>query len=109
VVPDAELYLRTYTAQIEGKDSLLFPYQTKEEGESCWTPLQSVNRVFYQDRNSPFGHCTMYDFSLLGKMLKESGFSVITRCEFRTGLDPVLLIDTPGRKVESLYLEATIL
>lgn len=107
VVPDAGLYLDTYARRSAGDLSVSFPYQTEETRDPLWTPLASVNRVFYQDRESPFGHCAMYDFALLRLLLEHSGFSAVVRRRFREGSDPRLLIDTPARACESLYVEAT--
>lgn len=107
IVPDAELYLRTYVRQLDGDRSVLFPYQAAEERQSSWTPLASVNRVFYQDRESLFGHRMMFDHALLAALLRDSGFTRVTRRNFREGADARLLVDTPDRRVESLYVEAS--
>ncbi len=107
IVPDGELYLRTYAAHLAGDDSQTFPYQTEEKARDLWSPMVSVNRVFYQDRESPFGHRTIFDFQLLQLLLQEAGFTRVVRREFRSGTDVRLLIDTPDRRVESLYLEAS--
>ncbi len=106
VVPDAELYLRTYLSRIEGYPSPPFPYESSEVGNSLWTPLWSVNRIYYQDRESLFGHRCMFDFDLLEKALASVGFRDITKCTFGQGSDPSLLIDQESRSVESLYVEA---
>jgi len=108
VVPDAELYLRTYARQVEGDDSRRFPYQDDECRSALWTPVLSVNRVFYQDRESLHGHRTMFDFQLLERVLLDCGFSDVQRQAFRRGADTRLLIDTPTREVESLYVEAGV-
>jgi predicted SAM-dependent methyltransferase len=107
IVPDAEIYLRAYIGQLGGDTTHRFPFQEAESRDANWTPLHSVNRVFYQDRESPFGHQTMYDYSMLKKLMENCGFSRVTRCGFQSGSDPVLLIDSPERRVESLYVEAT--
>jgi hypothetical protein len=41
----------------------------------------------------------------LGLLLHEAGFRSVDRTEFMKGRDPTLLIDAPGRAVESLYIE----
>jgi len=107
VVPDGELYLRTYFQQVFGDNSQPFPYQEAESRQPLWTPMASVNRIFYQDRESLFGHRTIYDFALLAAVLRDGGFDHIQKCRFREGRDGRLLIDTPARAVESLYVEAT--
>ena len=107
VVPDGELYLRTYVRQLAGDASHRFPYQEAEQARGSWSPMVSVNRVFYQDRESLFGHRTIFDFQLLELLLRECGFDQVVRRRFGEGADPRLLIDTPGRKGESLYVEAS--
>lgn len=106
VVPDAELYLRTYVEHVGGNGARSFPFQGEEQSGGVWTPLVSVNRVFYQDRDSPFGHRTMFDFQLLAAVLKNAGFAHVARQEFRKGSDSTLLIDSTDRRLESLYVEA---
>jgi len=108
VVPDAGIYLRTYVRQVAGDLADVFPYQEQEAKDPLWTPVVSVNRVFYQDRESPFGHRTMYDFQLLRQVLVAAGFGTVVQREFAQGADSRLLIDTPSRQVESLYVEATL-
>lgn len=107
IVPDAGLYLATYARQSAGDRTVAFPYQADEMRDPLWSPLASVNRVFYQDRESPFGHCAMYDFAHLRLVLEHCGFVAVTRRGFGEGADPRLLIDTPSRACESLYVEAT--
>ena len=106
VVPDGGLYLRTYAAQAQGKPEPRFPFQDEEERDPLWTPIASVNRVFYQDRESLAGHRVIYDFALLAKLLTRSGFADAQQREYRRGADATLLVDTPERASESLYLEA---
>ena len=106
VVPDAELYLRTYVRQMDGESNLQNPFQYLDAATPPWTPLRTVDRVFYMDRKSPFGHCTMFDFQLLATVLADCGFAGIIRQEFRRGRDPVLLVDASHRQIESLYVEA---
>jgi predicted SAM-dependent methyltransferase len=108
VVPDGELYLRTYHAQMSGHSLPQFPYQATEATAELWCPMMSVNRIFYQDRESLFGHRTIFDFRLLRLLLEKCGFVDVTRCDFRQSGDPQLAIDSPDRQVESLYVEATV-
>jgi SAM-dependent methyltransferase len=108
VVPDGGLYLQTYARQVAGDTSVAFPYQEQEARDPLWTPVVSVNRVFYQDRESLFGHRTIYDFQLLRQLLVAAGFGAVVQREFGQGADARLLIDTPSRRVESLYVEATV-
>ena len=107
VVPDGELYLRTYMQQLEGDASRRFPFQEHEKAQGLWSSIVSVNRVFYQDRESPFGHRTIFDFQLLELLLRAGGFDQVVRRNFGEGADARLLVDTPARRSESLYVEAT--
>jgi predicted SAM-dependent methyltransferase len=104
VVPDAQLYLKTYFHRAQGDATKLFPYEALKPN---WLPILHVNRVFYEARESLMGHCIMFDFDLISQLLKECGFHNVNRKGFRSGDDPVLLIDSPGREPESLYVEAT--
>lgn len=108
VVPDGELYLRRYCARVDGADAPAFPYESCERVGDVHVPMVSVNRVFYQDRDSPAGHRAMFDYALLATLLRHSGFGTVSRRAFGVGADPHLLIDTAARAAESLYVEATV-
>lgn len=108
VVPDAEIYLRTYLAQLGGDKNAKFPFQDQEVFNGVTSPVLSVNRVFYQDRDSSSGHQFIYDFNLMEKLLKKVGFSSVNRSDFREGNNSILLIDDIGRREESLYVEAFV-
>ncbi len=105
IVPDAGLYLDTYHARKTGS-SPSFPFEAGESWEGDFVPLLSVNRIFYQDRDSAAGHRTMYDEALLGLVLRHAGFDDVKRRAFKQGEIPELLLDTPSRECESLYMEA---
>ncbi|MDI1249703.1 MAG: hypothetical protein PSV13_12635 [Lacunisphaera sp.] len=107
IVPDGELYLRTYAAQLAGDPTRTFPYQAEEQARDLWSPMVSVNRIFYQDRESLFGHRTIFDFPLLQLLLQEADFTRVVRRDFLDGADTTLLVDTPAWRVESLYAEAS--
>ena len=107
VVPDAELYLSLYHRQNEGDTTASFPFQSSEAFDGVYSPLLSVKRVFYQDRDSLFGHRCMYDFSLLASLLRRIGFDSVQRTSFGQGRNPSLLIDSESRRSESLYVEAS--
>jgi hypothetical protein len=106
IVPDAELYLRTYVNKIDGDSRAVFPFPSERLAEGIDSPVLSVNRVFYQDRESPFGHCVMYDYQLLQALLAKEGFSWVRKVAFMQGSAPSLLIDSESRRSESLYVEA---
>jgi SAM-dependent methyltransferase len=90
VLADGELYLRSYVARTP------LPYA---EGDA--TPIVSINRVFHA-----YGSLFIWDFETLSATLLKSGFQDATKAAFGVGRDPKLLIETPSRKVESLYVEA---
>jgi hypothetical protein len=104
IVPDAGLYLDTYSARKAGAGPL-FPFEAIESFEGGFVPLLSVNRVFYFDRESPAGHRSMYDEELLGMMLRKAGFVDVRRQRYMQGVNPHLLLDTDLRQCESLYME----
>lgn len=95
IVPDAEKYIDIYVQRKLGTN-IKFPYQNDDET----TPIMSLNRVF---RNH--GHCYAYDYETLVELIRNSGFSSITKVDFREGKDPVLFLDSEWRAVESIYLE----
>ena len=108
VVPDGEAYLRTYCRQLQGDDSVRFPFQESESLGGVYSPILSVNRVFYQDRDSLNGHRFIFDFDILQRLLRRCGFNSVSRVQFRQGSDSTLLIDTAARAPESLYVEAIV-
>ena len=107
VVPDAGLYLDLYSRRRAGEATADFPYEDAVRASGLTSPLASVNRVFYVDRDSPAGHRCMFDRDLLTELLGLAGFRDVRRERFGTGRDPRLLIDAEHRNVESLYIEAS--
>ena len=108
VVPNGQMYLEIYAQQTLGKSEIRFPFQELESFQNLYSPILSVNRVFYQDRESPFGHRAMFDSDLLGKLLALAGFVNIGQTCFYKSRDDCLAIDTPSRSCESLYMEASV-
>lgn len=98
VVPDAELYLKTY-CRIKAGEDVRFPYHEQRK-----TPMMYVNEVFRS-----YGHNYAYDFETLARLLEEAQFTNITRCEHKSGRDKNLLLDSDDREVESLRVEALYL
>jgi hypothetical protein len=108
VVPDAGLYLDVYQNQSRGGNEVVFPFQEEVRAKTkLKSPMVSVNQIFYTDRDSPAGHRCMFDYSLLSEVLYSAGFCDVKLSSFGVGRDPILLIDTPSRKVESMYVEAS--
>jgi predicted SAM-dependent methyltransferase len=52
VVPDGELYLRKY---IDSAKYGRFPYQDSDGMGGIYTRMMSVNRIFYVQREKPYG------------------------------------------------------
>ena len=99
VVPDAELYIRGYIAELDGEvDYSDLPYRTLDVEP---TALASVNRIFRDH-----GHQFAWDFRTMKFYLEAAGFTDVSRKAFGDGDDPRLLVDSHSRAAESLYLEA---
>jgi predicted SAM-dependent methyltransferase len=94
VVPDAELYINLYVRARNG-EAVKFPYV---EGKCL--PIDPLNRIFRDH-----GHLYAYDFCSLQEMILNAGFSFAAKVSFMHGRDPKLLVDSPGRAIESLYVE----
>lgn len=94
--PDGERYLYAYIGVGE------FSW-TATDGKSIgYTPIMSVNRIFYRDE-----HRFIYDFRTLEMMLRNVGFVDIRKEQFGSGRDARLLVEQPARAIESLYVEAS--
>ena len=107
VVPDAGMYLDCYHQRSKGTGKEKFPFEERESFQGFYTPMLSVNRIFYQDREQAFGHRTMYDHELLQRLLLKAGFTRVEKRSFRQGANQVLLVDAENRRSESLYVEAS--
>jgi hypothetical protein len=94
-VPDVGLYLNLYAAAKRG-EQVAFPYPNP----ALRTPLMYVNGLYYGH-----WHRYLYDAETLTTLLADAGFKDIVQAKFREGRDSRLLLDTPGRAVESLYIE----
>jgi predicted SAM-dependent methyltransferase len=102
IVPDGELYIREYGKHLAGAGSSM-PYQEEDSASFPFvTPMISVNRIFRFH-----GHRFIWDYETLRNALLAAEFSKVERRAFGEGSDPRLLRDTPSRRVESLYVEAT--
>jgi predicted SAM-dependent methyltransferase len=101
IVPDFEIYVNRYDAyRRTGEFSM--PYASDDaRADGIYSPAMSVNRIFRDH-----GHQFIYDFATMAEMLKKVGFVKIAKVGFGCGSDPRLILDTPSRAVESLYVEA---
>jgi|LakMenEpi03Aug12_release.lakeMendotaPanAssembly.Ray.scaffolds.fasta_scaffold22915_2 SAM-dependent methyltransferase len=106
ILPDAQQYITTYQALINGQSHVSFPYPADIAWNGISSPLLGVNRIFYQDRDSPHGHCFMFDNHLLNAFLSRVGFTSIQEKGFREGVDSQLLLDSGERWAESFAMEA---
>jgi len=95
IVPDFEIYAKRYAANVA------MPYAESDPIEGIYTPAMSVNRIMYGH-----GHRFIFDFATMKAVLEHAGFSDVAKCKYGQGANPKLLLDTPDREVESLYVEA---
>src|ERR1700731_1297143 len=93
VVPDAELYIDLYIRARNG-EAVQFPY-----AEGKCLPIDPLNRIFREH-----GHRYAYDFCAMRAMILDVGFSSVTKASFMNGRDLKLLVDSPERAAESLYV-----
>ncbi|ATQ69762.1 MULTISPECIES: class I SAM-dependent methyltransferase [Methylosinus] len=102
VVPDGELYLSEYAKHLAGGASSM-PYAEYDAANFPFvTPIISVNRIFREH-----GHQFIWDHETLRLALLGAGFAKVEKRAFGEGADPKLLCDSPSRRLESLYVEAS--
>lgn len=94
VVPDAELYIDLYVRARNG-ETVNFPYV-----EGNCLPIDPLNRIFRHH-----GHRYAYDFESMRELILSAGFSSATKASFMQSRDHKLLVDSPERAIESLYVE----
>jgi predicted SAM-dependent methyltransferase len=95
VVPNAELYIDLYVRARNG-EVVNFPYV-----EGNCLPIDPLNRIFRDH-----GHRYAYDYCSMRELILSSGFYNVIKASFKSGRDPKLLVDSPERAIESLYVEA---
>lgn len=100
VVPDLQLYVRAYVRHLDG-ETVTFPNEHFVNMTGLSQPVALLNELFMGS-----GHRFIYDYETLSALLKGAGFSDVRRCAFEVGADPRLLVDSAGRKSESMYVEA---
>ncbi len=101
IMPDPQLYLAGYVDLVSGESRSPLPYAERDKEGDLYSPIMSINRIFRSD-----GHLYLYDYDLIHKLLSRAGFVDIRRESFGQGRNQDLLIDTPSRTIESLYVEA---
>ena len=99
-VPDLQLYARAYVRHLDG-EAVTFPNEHFVNMTGVSQPVALFNELFLGS-----GHRFIYDYETLSSLLRGAGFSDVRRCAFGTGADAHLLVDSPGRESESLYVEA---
>ncbi len=106
IVPDAGRYLRAYAAggwdQLAALRPLTGEHRDHWFGHAYHTPMELVNVVFRQGVEHQFA----WDEDTLRHALSACGFESVKPRRFGESADPRLLIDTPERAGESLYVEA---
>ena len=95
IMPDGGLYLDIYSRKKTG-ENIKMPFEY-----TYISPMHRINGIF---RNH--GHQFIYDFETVQIILKEVGFSKISKESYNSGSDKILLRDSEHRSVESLYVEA---
>jgi predicted SAM-dependent methyltransferase len=100
IVPDFELYVDQYI-RFRNTGQAAMPYADDDPIGGIYTPMLSINRIF-----RGHGHQFIYDFATVSGMLSQAGFIDIGRRRFGDSRDQRLLLDSPDRAVESLYVEA---
>ena len=95
VVPDLDIYIIQYTTKQP------MPYAGNDEMQGIYTSAMSINRIM-----RAHGHQFIYDYETLQAMLDVCKFEEITKCKSGVGAEQALLLDTPDRAIESLYVEA---
>jgi len=101
IVPDLEIYVDRYQAfRATGECSM--PHADDDaRPRGIYTPAASLNRLF-----RAYNHQFIYDFATLKAMLDKCGFIEIRKTQFGDSRDSRLLLDSPSRRIDSLYVEA---
>ena len=97
IVPDGGLYIKLYMDGLNGKPDVKFP----RPNDAFVTPMMYVNECFRD-----WGHLYAYDFVTFQFFIKAAGFSDVVQRKYMEGDDPALLLDSPERAEESLFIEA---
>jgi predicted SAM-dependent methyltransferase len=102
-VPDAEKYLRAYSSPNGWAEMLSFsPIVPSNPPPAGLTKMDVVNKHFRQSHQ----HKWAYDYETLEGLIRRAGFKDVLRSDYNVSRLGELRIDSPGRRAESLYVEA---
>ncbi|HEX9990359.1 MAG TPA: methyltransferase domain-containing protein [Chloroflexia bacterium] len=105
IVPDLEKYLRAYCAGSWEEFGRIRPLvdggRDRYFGNKYNTQMELVNVLFRQGHEHKFA----YDFRTLAFLLDKYGFQNVKQQQFGESYMEELVIDTPDRATESLYVE----
>lgn len=107
IVPDARKYLVGYMSDDWSdlvKTRPLLPGNCDPFSRRRFdTKMELINEVFRQGTEHKFA----WDLETMMLVMGRVGFTEIRQCEVGVGRDPHLVLDSPNRAPESLYVEAT--
>ena len=95
------MFFRDYYLRARAGEEVKFPYADYPLAPD-FTPMVPMNRVFREH-----GHLYAYDAQTMCALLLQAKFKEPGKTKFMEGRDPQLLVDSPSREIESLYVEAT--
>jgi predicted SAM-dependent methyltransferase len=101
IVPDLELYIRAYSSQGWELFNQIGCGSDRPQ-DAFKTKMDALNHVFVQG----WEHYGGYDAENLDLVLRQVGFTKVTRVNFREGMFPVECIDREQHRPYSLYFEA---
>jgi hypothetical protein len=76
------------------------PNVRDDSHQPFYSPAMSINRIMHE-----YGHRFIYGFPTFAEMLKAAEFVDVRKRAFNEGAVRDLLMDTEGRKHESVYVE----
>jgi predicted SAM-dependent methyltransferase len=100
IVPDLDIYLDQLAAAKRNQPYSM-PYANDDKINGLYTPAMSLNRIMHDH-----GHCFIYDFDTICKMLSAAKFINVQKSKFGDSPINALALDSENRAVESLYVNA---
>lgn len=106
IVPDVELYIRGYLD--EGWETFEKIRPLKNGREDSWmhfkynNKMEMLNIIFRQGIEHKYG----YDYEAMKYVLNRFGFSKVQKQSFNDSILKELILDSPERGTESLYVDA---